>query len=135
MKHPQWKHGVPFPALSQCSEVWAVLVCIVMHCVTGYDVSTKKSYNDTIRKFDKTVGLKYLKGMHINDSKCAPHLLCGHQAPLRSLRLCQTALNMQQAVSTLCQLALSAVTRGGATGRAGAPLAAGRTGTRTLGAA
>ena len=40
-------------------------------CVAGYDVSTKKTYNDTIRSFDKTVGLKYLKGMHINDSKCA----------------------------------------------------------------
>ncbi len=52
-------------------------------CVAGYDVSTEESYNETIRSFDATVGLKYLKGMHINDSKCAPHLPCGHRAPTR----------------------------------------------------
>ena len=48
-------------------------------------MSTKETYNQTIRSFDKTVGLKYLKGMHINDSKCVPHLPRGHQALLRSL--------------------------------------------------
>ena len=36
----------------------------------GYDVSTRESYEETIRSFNDTVGLKFLKGMHINDSKC-----------------------------------------------------------------
>lgn len=67
-------------------------------CVAGYDVSTKKSYNDTIRKFDKTVGLKYLKGMHINDSKCVPQLRCRQQMPMRFMLLCHVAETEQQAV-------------------------------------
>ena len=71
-------------------------------CVAGYDVSTKKSYDDTIRSFDQTVGLKYLKGMHVNDSKCAPHLLWGHETPMGLLRLCHVAESLQQAVSMLC---------------------------------
>ncbi|KAK9833338.1 hypothetical protein WJX81_007877 [Elliptochloris bilobata] len=37
----------------------------------GYDVSTRESYEQTIRSFDEVVGLHFLKGMHINDSKCA----------------------------------------------------------------
>ena len=35
----------------------------------GYDIRTKEAYEQTMRKFDETVGFKYLKGMHINDSK------------------------------------------------------------------
>jgi deoxyribonuclease-4 len=35
----------------------------------GYDIRTKEAYNETMKKFDETVGFKYLKGMHINDSK------------------------------------------------------------------
>jgi deoxyribonuclease-4 len=35
----------------------------------GYDIRTKEAYNETMEKFDETVGFKYLKGMHINDSK------------------------------------------------------------------
>ena len=35
----------------------------------GYDIRDKKSYNKTIRAFDKIIGLKYLKAIHINDSK------------------------------------------------------------------
>ena len=36
---------------------------------TGYDIRTKESYEKTMKKFDNIVGFKYLKGMHINDSK------------------------------------------------------------------
>lgn len=107
--------------------------------MAGYDVSTKKSYNDTIRNFDKTVGLKYLKGMHINDSKCVPHLLGGHQTPMRSLLLRHVCETVQQAVSMLCLASKPAFLFGkdaeSGVCRAGAPLAAERTGTRTLGAA
>jgi len=35
----------------------------------GYDIRTKKTYEETMKKFDEIIGFKYLKGMHINDSK------------------------------------------------------------------
>jgi len=35
----------------------------------GYDIRTKEAYEETMNKFEKKVGFKYLKGMHINDSK------------------------------------------------------------------
>jgi deoxyribonuclease-4 len=46
-------------------------VCIdTCHMFTaGYDIRTKEAYDDTWEKFDKIVGFKYLRGMHINDSK------------------------------------------------------------------
>jgi len=36
---------------------------------SGYDITKKESYEETIKEFDKTVGLKYLIAFHINDSK------------------------------------------------------------------
>ncbi len=46
-------------------------VCIdTCHAYTaGYDIKTEKGFNDTFAKFDSVIGFKYLKGMHINDSK------------------------------------------------------------------
>lgn len=35
----------------------------------GYDMSTTEGYEHTWREFDRIVGLQYLCGMHINDSK------------------------------------------------------------------
>lgn len=35
----------------------------------GYDVRTYKSFEKVMQEFDKVVGHKYLKGMHLNDSK------------------------------------------------------------------
>ena len=35
----------------------------------GYDIRTKEAYEETMQKFEKIIGFKYLKGMHINDSK------------------------------------------------------------------
>lgn len=35
----------------------------------GYEIRDKKSYNSTIKKFDDIIGLKYLKVIHLNDSK------------------------------------------------------------------
>ncbi|KAF2108373.1 xylose isomerase-like protein [Lophiotrema nucula] len=35
----------------------------------GYDLRTPEAYNATIAKFDEVVGLKYLKALHVNDSK------------------------------------------------------------------
>ena len=35
----------------------------------GYDLSTAEGYEGVWRSFDEVIGLKYLSGMHINDSK------------------------------------------------------------------
>lgn len=35
----------------------------------GYEIRTEKAYNDTMEQFEKIVGFKYLRGMHLNDSK------------------------------------------------------------------
>lgn len=34
----------------------------------GYDLRTEDVYNDTWKKFDDIIGLKYLKAFHVNDS-------------------------------------------------------------------
>ncbi|KAI5190079.1 hypothetical protein NEMIN01_0864 [Nematocida minor] len=36
---------------------------------TGYNISTKASFKKVMDDFEKTVGIEYLKGMHLNDSK------------------------------------------------------------------
>ncbi len=36
---------------------------------SGYSLATRDAYDETMGVFDKIVGLKYLKGMHLNDSK------------------------------------------------------------------
>lgn len=35
----------------------------------GYEIRTKESFDATFALFDSVIGFKYLKGMHINDSK------------------------------------------------------------------
>ncbi len=35
----------------------------------GYDIKTKAGFEKVFQEFDEVVGFKYLKGMHINDSK------------------------------------------------------------------
>ena len=46
-------------------------VCIdTCHSYTaGYDVKTEEGFEATFRYFNEVVGMQYLKGMHINDSK------------------------------------------------------------------
>jgi deoxyribonuclease IV len=46
-------------------------VCIdTCHAFTsGYNIITPEGYKETFSLFDKIVGFRYLKGMHINDSK------------------------------------------------------------------
>ncbi|HEX5711098.1 MAG TPA: deoxyribonuclease IV [Sulfuricurvum sp.] len=46
-------------------------VCIdTCHMFTaGYDIRTRETYDATWEEFDTIIGFKYLKGMHINDSK------------------------------------------------------------------
>jgi deoxyribonuclease-4 len=35
----------------------------------GYDIKTEKGYEATLKEFSSVVGLPYLKGLHLNDSK------------------------------------------------------------------
>lgn len=36
---------------------------------SGYDIKTEQGYADTIDRFDRVLGLSYLRGIHLNDSK------------------------------------------------------------------
>lgn len=46
-------------------------VCIdTCHAFTaGYDISTPEAFQKTLSVFDKVIGFKYLKGIHLNDTK------------------------------------------------------------------
>jgi len=35
----------------------------------GYDIKTKEGFEETFKKFDEIIGLEYLRGIHINDTK------------------------------------------------------------------
>lgn len=35
----------------------------------GYDISTESGFTETFEHFDEVIGFKFLKGMHLNDSK------------------------------------------------------------------
>jgi len=37
--------------------------------VAGYDIKTPNGFDETFRKFDEIIGLKYLKALHLNDAK------------------------------------------------------------------
>jgi deoxyribonuclease-4 len=46
-------------------------VCLdTMHTfAAGFDIRTRDGFLKTLEQFDKTVGMKYLRGLHLNDSK------------------------------------------------------------------
>jgi len=46
-------------------------VCLdTMHTfAAGYDIRTRDGFLKTMEHFDKTVGMTYLRGLHLNDSK------------------------------------------------------------------
>jgi len=57
--------------IDKCEDKSRIGVCIdTCHMFSaGYDIRTKEAYDKTWEEFDKIIGFKYLKGMHINDSK------------------------------------------------------------------
>lgn len=57
--------------IDQVEDRSRVGVCLdTCHCYTaGYDFKSRTGYEDTITVFDRIVGLRYLKGMHLNDCK------------------------------------------------------------------
>jgi deoxyribonuclease IV len=59
--------------IDQVDDKKRVGVCLdTCHTFTaGYDLATVKGYESTFADFDKIVGMKYLRGIHLNDSKKA----------------------------------------------------------------
>lgn len=58
--------------IEKCADKNRVGVCLdTCHAfAAGYDIaSSKESFEKVIEQFEAIVGLKYLKGMHLNDSK------------------------------------------------------------------
>ncbi|MBN2650749.1 MAG: deoxyribonuclease IV [Spirochaetales bacterium] len=57
--------------IDRVSDKSRVGVCIdTCHIfAAGYDISTEEGYNAVMDEFDKVIGFKYLRGMHLNDSK------------------------------------------------------------------
>lgn len=57
--------------IDQVEDKDRVGVCIdTCHAyAAGYDISTKEGFEKTFDDFDQTVGLHYLRAMHLNDSK------------------------------------------------------------------
>jgi deoxyribonuclease-4 len=57
--------------IEQVEDKTRVGVCVdTCHIfAAGYDISTEKGYTKTFELFEEIVGFKYLKGVHLNDSK------------------------------------------------------------------
>lgn len=57
--------------IQNCCDKSRIGVCIdTCHLfASGQDIRNKQIYSETMSKFDKIVGAKFLKGMHLNDSK------------------------------------------------------------------
>lgn len=66
-----WKFEHLSAIIERIEDKSRVGVCIdTCHMFTaGYDIRTRAAYDATWEEFDRIVGFKYLKGMHINDSK------------------------------------------------------------------
>ncbi len=60
--------------IDRVDDTSRVGVCIdTAHAYSaGYDISTKAGFEKVFREFDEVIGFKYLKGMHLNDSKKEP---------------------------------------------------------------
>lgn len=56
--------------IDQVEDKSRVGICIdTAHTLAaGYDIRTEEGYNETFYQIDKIVGLKYLRGIHLNDS-------------------------------------------------------------------
>lgn len=70
--------------IEQVEDKSRVAVCLdTCHTfVSGYDLRGAKACEKTFAEFDQTVGFKYLKGMHINDSKTPFESRVDRHAPL-----------------------------------------------------
>ena len=66
-----WKFEHIAAIIERIEDKNRVGVCIdTCHMFTaGYDIRTQETYDSTWSEFERIIGFKYLKGMHINDSK------------------------------------------------------------------
>lgn len=57
--------------IDQVEDKARVAVCLdTCHAYSaGYDLTSESGYAETMAQFDRIVGIAYLKGMHLNDSK------------------------------------------------------------------
>ena len=57
--------------ISNIANKSRIAVCIdTCHIfAAGYDIRTKETYNKTMEQFESIIGIKYLKGFHLNDAK------------------------------------------------------------------
>lgn len=57
--------------ISKVKDKSRVAVCLdTCHIfAAGYDLRSPAAYKETMKKFDDTIGLKYLRAFHVNDSK------------------------------------------------------------------
>ena len=72
-------------------------VCLdTCHSYTaGYDIKTEEGYNKAFEEFERIVGFKYLKGMHINDSKKDLATRVDRNDQSGSYVLCQLSLSQR----------------------------------------
>ncbi len=68
-----WKFEHLAQIIDKVEDKSRVGVCIdTCHMFTaGYDIRTREAYDVTMAQFENIVGFRYLKGMHLNDSKPA----------------------------------------------------------------
>ena len=66
-----WKFEHLAHIIDKVEDKTRVGVCIdTCHMFTaGYDIRTKEAYDISMAEFENIVGFKYLRGMHLNDSK------------------------------------------------------------------
>lgn len=66
-----WKFEHLAHIIDKIEDKSRVGVCIdTCHMFTaGYDIRTKEAYDISMAEFENVVGFKYLRGMHLNDSK------------------------------------------------------------------
>ncbi|MCD4711195.1 MAG: deoxyribonuclease IV [Bacteroidales bacterium] len=57
--------------IEQVGDQSRIGVCIdTCHAFTsGYDLRSREAFEKTFRQFEEVIGIRYLKGMHLNDSK------------------------------------------------------------------
>ncbi len=67
-----WQFEEIATIIDQVEDKSRVGVCLdTCHTfAAGYDLRTKEACQDTFAAFESIVGFQYLKGMHLNDSKC-----------------------------------------------------------------
>ena len=66
-----WRFEEIASIIDQVENKERMAVCIdTCHIfVAGYEMRTKEGYDKVMNEFDRIIGLKYLKGFHLNDAK------------------------------------------------------------------